>query len=305
MNKSVHKFFKSALPATIVAGSLFLAGCSTVSPDAAAIIADVINEAGGVLQNQAAVVVGLDYVDPDAYAGWDGACHGAVLDAQHELEFLRARGIIDIKILLNEQATQFAFLRACATQAAKLGDNGVLHIFVSGHGGQVPDIDGDEPDRLDETLCLYDGQCTDDLLGAALALIPEKRKVTFTTDSCNSGSNYRALHDYVKVFEVRTSRGYVPIKCQFLHLGGCADGKSSYGSVAGGEFTNARHATYVAAITWDTWFKAVGEAMPRNQVPVMEYLNAPFAGEIAYCPPGVSCVTGECEDPADCEDSAQ
>jgi hypothetical protein len=36
--------------------------------------------------------------------------------------------------------------------------------FVSGHGGQVKDTDGDEEDGLDETLCLWDGQCADDFL---------------------------------------------------------------------------------------------------------------------------------------------
>ena len=32
----------------------------------------------------------------------------------------------------------------------------------SGHGGQTPDLNGDEPDRKDETWCLHDGQLIDD-----------------------------------------------------------------------------------------------------------------------------------------------
>ena len=40
------------------------------------------------------------------------------------------------------------------------------HLFLtySGHGGQAPDLNNEEPDGMDETWCLYDGQLIDDEL---------------------------------------------------------------------------------------------------------------------------------------------
>ena len=61
-------------------------------------------------------------------------------------------------------------------------------LSYSGHGGQVPDQNGDDPnDGLDETWCLFDGQVLDDeLYGALSAFAPGVRVVV--SDSCHSGT---------------------------------------------------------------------------------------------------------------------
>ncbi len=54
-----------------------------------------------------------------------------------------------------------AAIRAAAKQL-KSGD--LLFLTYSGHGGQVPDVTGEEDDKLDETWCFFDAQLIDDEL---------------------------------------------------------------------------------------------------------------------------------------------
>jgi len=249
----------------------------------------VVNPPVGIIQNQTAVVVGLDFVDPGAYGGWDGKLDKAVSDAVSEVAFLRARGIRDIKLLTNEKATKFSVLRACLEQGAKLSGGGTLHLYISGHGGQVFDISGDEVDGLDETLCLYDGQFNDDLVRAALSKLPKDRNVRLVTDTCNSGTNYKGQHDYVRALQVRAAHRDLDIVCGLLHWGGCGDGESSYEDANGGVFTSVRHSTYIEGITWGEWDTAVLAGMPRNQRPIMNQMNRDCTCQLAYCPPGLGC----------------
>jgi hypothetical protein len=71
---------------------------------------------------------------------------------------------------------------------------------VSSHGAQVPDLNGDEEDGLDETIAPYDtrletengkrvlrNQVIDDEIDALLKRIPD-RNVTVVTDACHSGT---------------------------------------------------------------------------------------------------------------------
>lgn len=60
----------------------------------------------------------------------------------------------DIRILLNEQATARAILREMNEWL--VGEDDLL--YFSGHGTQVPDQNGDEPDGLDEVLMPHDAR---------------------------------------------------------------------------------------------------------------------------------------------------
>jgi hypothetical protein len=63
----------------------------------------------------------------------------------------------------------------------------------SGHGGQVPDVNGDEPDKKDETWCLFDGQLIDDELYLELSRFKAGVRILVLSDSCHSGSVTREL----------------------------------------------------------------------------------------------------------------
>jgi metacaspase-1 len=91
-------------------------------------------------------------------------------------------------VLLTKQGTRAALLKGLrsAAKALKAGDRFVLSF--SGHGGQVPDTNRDEPDRKDETWCLWDGQLIDDELYFELSRFARGVRVVVLSDSCHSGS---------------------------------------------------------------------------------------------------------------------
>ena len=59
----------------------------------------------------------------------------------------------DVRVLLDEQATKAAILEALEVwlpNSTETGDR--IVVYFSGHGTQVPDGDGDEPDGMDEAF---------------------------------------------------------------------------------------------------------------------------------------------------------
>jgi len=107
----------------------------------------------------------------------------------------------EIAVLLDEKATRKGILRSIEQwliNSTRPGDRVVF--YYSGHGGQVPDRNGDEKDGLDETLTPYDvtprgdNQITDDVFGALLRRM-KGRDVTVIIDSCFSGTISRAAFD--------------------------------------------------------------------------------------------------------------
>ena len=94
--------------------------------------------------------------------------------------------------LLGKRATRQAVLDhvLAAAEALRAGDS--LWISFAGHGGQVPDLNGDEPDKLDETWCLFDGQLIDDELTLAWSRFRAGVRVLVVTDCCHGGVVTRA-----------------------------------------------------------------------------------------------------------------
>jgi len=121
---------------------------------------------------------------------------------------------------------------------------------------------GAEDDGQDETLCLWDGQCTDDYLRSLWEEIPGGVRVLYVTDTCNSGTNYKGGPRSVRR---SLPRGY---KGAMIHFGGCADGESSYGSEQGGSWTTALIDGWSGTATYRGWFDGAAAAMPAGQVPV-------------------------------------
>ncbi|MCE9595151.1 MAG: caspase family protein [Planctomycetes bacterium] len=99
-----------------------------------------------------------------------------------------------------------ANIRAALDRLAVLDTRAELvFVFFAGHGSQVPDRDGDEPDGLDEALMPADvrtieanargeipNALTDDELGRRLeAIAKHTDKLVFVADACHSGSTLR------------------------------------------------------------------------------------------------------------------
>jgi hypothetical protein len=134
-----------------------------------------------------ALTVGLNAVDPRHYQGWSGELNACEADAKDMAALLAGRGF-EVRTLLTSEATRAAVTRAIAhaAEAAKPGD---LFVYTnSSHGGQLPDLNGDEEDGKDETVCMYDGELVDDEIYALLAKFAAGVRILSLSDSCHSGT---------------------------------------------------------------------------------------------------------------------
>lgn len=132
--------------------------------------------------------IGLNHVDPDHYQGWAGQLKGCEQDA-HDMEAIAHKQDFATNLLLNEKATAENVMVAISTAAGQLKSGDIFLLTYSGHGGQVPDTNGDEAeDQYDETWVLYDRQLVDDELFALWGRFETGVRVLMVSDSCHSGS---------------------------------------------------------------------------------------------------------------------
>ena len=131
--------------------------------------------------------IGLNGVSAAAYAGWDGPLAACEFDANVMAAIATAKGISP-KVLLTKKATRAAVLAAMRDAAKALSSGGLFFLTYSGHGGQVPDVTGEEDDKKDETWCLYDGQFIDDELYFELSRFKAGVRILVLSDSCHSGT---------------------------------------------------------------------------------------------------------------------
>jgi len=94
--------------------------------------------------------VGLNAVSADAYSGWDGPLAACEFDATDMAAIAKSKRMKST-VLLTKKATRAHVLAAMRSAAKALKSGDLFFLTYSGHGGQVPDVDGDEPDRQDET----------------------------------------------------------------------------------------------------------------------------------------------------------
>ena len=139
-----------------------------------------------------ALTIGLNAVDPRRYAGWSGRLQACEADAHDMADIARARKFT-VQRLLTRRATRRAVLAGIARAATALRSGDIFLLTYSGHGGQVPDRNHDEPDLQDETWCLYDGELIDDEINRALARFKSGVRVLVLSDSCHSGTVTKAM----------------------------------------------------------------------------------------------------------------
>lgn len=135
--------------------------------------------------------IGLNSVDPTHYSGWSGDLYACEADAESMKNIADSLGY-GSSILLTTKATREGVLRAIREAAKALVPGDIFLVSYAGHGGQVPDANGDEPDGLDETWCLYDGMLIDDELHQLWKEFPSRVRVLVLSDSCHSGTVTRA-----------------------------------------------------------------------------------------------------------------
>jgi hypothetical protein len=138
------------------------------------------------------VHLGLNSVSPGHYGGWSGELCACEFDANDMAAIAKSRGMKST-VLLTKKATRSKTLAAIRAAAKTLKRGDFFFLTYSGHGGQVPDVSGEEEDKKDETWCLFDGELIDDELYLELSRFASGVRVLVLSDSCHSGTVTRAM----------------------------------------------------------------------------------------------------------------
>ena len=135
--------------------------------------------------------IGVNSVSAAHYGGWTGPLAACEFDAKDMAALATGRGMKST-VLLTKDATRAKVLSGLRAAAKALVKGDFFFLTFSGHGGQVPDVSGEEADKLDETWCLYDSQLIDDELYMELGQFATGVRILVLSDSCHSGTVVRA-----------------------------------------------------------------------------------------------------------------
>jgi hypothetical protein len=107
----------------------------------------------------------------------------------------------NVTVLTDEAATREGILAALKDLSGRVGEHDIVVVHYSGHGSQMPDREGDEPDGMDETILPCDTgreapfdnlDITDDEIYLWLKALTEKTTaITLIFDCCHSGTIVR------------------------------------------------------------------------------------------------------------------
>jgi hypothetical protein len=134
-----------------------------------------------------ALAIGLNSVDPKHYGGWSGDLNACEADAQDMAEIAKSMKF-STTMLLTKSASRNKVINKISGAAKALKTGDIFMLSYSGHGGQLPDVNNDEPDAEDETWCLYDGELVDDELYDLFSKFKPGVRILVFSDSCHSGT---------------------------------------------------------------------------------------------------------------------
>lgn len=132
-----------------------------------------------------------------------------------------------------------------------------LFFHYSGHGSQVKDMNGDEKDGKDETICPIDsdtaGMITDDVIREELASkVPSHGKLFSLIDACHSESSLDLLWTVTSCFfgsfKLSKVGNYESTKGEVVLLSGCRDSETSSDIVVDGKGQGALTYSFVEVL---------------------------------------------------------
>lgn len=97
------------------------------------------------------------------------------------------------QVLLSSSATADNIIKRIKESAKLLESGDVFFLTYSGHGSQIPDLNHDEEDGLDECWIAHDKPILDDELGTLWTKFDEGVKIVLISDSCHSGTMAKSL----------------------------------------------------------------------------------------------------------------
>ncbi len=144
--------------------------------------------------------IGLNTIDPNHY-GTDGFLRNPENDARDMAQLAKRAGYNTVS-LFSKDATAGNVIKEIEKAAAVLQEGDTFLITYSGHGSSVADLRGDEPDRSDETWCLYDRMVLDDELYRCWSIFRRGVRILAVSDSCHSGTVARLFLNKSRMVEV-------------------------------------------------------------------------------------------------------
>jgi hypothetical protein len=164
--------------------------------------------------------IGLNGLDQNHYAGWQGILNACEKDARDMQGIAKRMGYVNTDLLLTKDATIKAVTSKIEDAAKNLKANDILLLTYSGHGAYITDYNNDEEDGRDETWCLYDGQLIDDQLHDLWANFAPGVRILVVSDSCHSGTiiNLRIMSEFLSFFEKMPGNNNILMRFMPRHI---------------------------------------------------------------------------------------
>lgn len=202
------------------------------------------------------------------YTGQKNELRGCVNDAKRVRQFLIKNGYPSENIvLLTDDSRDPRLLPtkknilACMKWLVRSAQpNDALFFHYSGHGGQTPDLDGDEVDGFDEVIYPLDfkknGHITDDEMHDIMVRpLPDDCRLTGLFDACHSGTvldlpYIYSSHGRLKGSHVSSrARRSKATNADVISWSGCKDGQTSADTFHGGVAVGAMSHAFVSSLT--------------------------------------------------------
>ena len=260
-----------------------------------------------------ALTIGLNKVDPKHYGGWSGELNACEADAEDMAGIAKGKKF-KATTLKTKSATRARVVGQITSAAKTLKSGDIFMLSYSGHGGQLPDMNNDEPDAEDETWCLYDGEMLDDELYALWRKFSPGVRILVFSDSCHSGTvtklayyqgtvalrggavgskevKYRAMPPDVALRTYRKNQKFYDdlqkdpalgkaedsVKASVLLISGCQDNQFSADGTFNGLFTGTLLQVWSdgKSSNYRKFHKAIAKRMPPEQTPNYYWVGTP------------------------------
>jgi hypothetical protein len=215
------------------------------------------------------------------YPGTANDLYGCANDAQDWGKIFEDLGFA-VTVFTDSKVTKARVLTALKDLADNSQTGDVLVFSYSGHGTQVKDISGDEPDGYDEALYLYDGTLIDDDIRDAIRNLNEDAIFVFISDSCFSGTVTRNSCEFRRKFVQTEPELKNTVVCKIFEpredmkeilLSGCKDNEYSYDAYIDGRYGGAfSHYAQKAfkdnpKATYNEWYAELRKHLPTTNLP--------------------------------------
>ncbi|MBN2013526.1 caspase family protein [candidate division KSB1 bacterium] len=215
------------------------------------------------------------------YPGSANDLQGCVNDADDWAKRLQVLGF-ETEILVDKKATIATVKNKMKNLITSATAGDVVVVSYSGHGTNVYDTSGDEPDYYDEALYLYDGVLLDDDISDIIRQAQSDVSIVVILDSCFSGTATRLaklnthIPRFIKTADIpptATKRRDFLSEDDMVEIliSGCSDNEYSYDAYLNNRY-NGAFTYYALSVmqddqTYDSFFTALRKVLPSDEFP--------------------------------------